>query len=769
MKRFAYIGGMSCLIMALMVIGCQRTEPEWVSGDLAVLRSQPDARYFHADTLNWRFSRQNGSFFYLDHLSGSPLPDKGDYVVYHDAESAFFGQLVSLETAGTETGMQLAPASLNDLFEFFAHRDTLLTIGNGYTLTGDSIVSYAGDTLRIVNARRNIREGNFLRGIVEFQDISLYELGLGELSVFITPEWEGEQVTRSSLIRWDQEVAISGGLVITQFDQNPFRDSLMVRKRVYAESVEGFLVQFVVEDWLIVNWSQPNASSLNMTFSLEAESDYSASYLPDQLWSSSHATRFGHHEVDFSGWNQLESGYLNLAYATYIRPVFSGQAAMEMNKTLTLSISTQSEWPDWTLSAMIQQDFAFRSLPGIFSDVAEYADLISPDAAAIWEESGQLENHPPQAEFTVSPPNGFTDTSFKLNAGASSDREDASGDLQVRWDFDGDGAWDTGFSTTKLVTRQFFLPGTYQVRMEVLDTQGATDDTTRQVTVYQTSSAPIASFTVSPESGRQSDVFTFDASSCYDAEDPLSLLEVRWDFQNNGVWDTEFSTSKAAIWIFGQPGEYVVKLEVRDTDGLTGSTTRKVNVTSGNIKPDAFYTVNPELGTTETRFNFDASGSSDPEDDTADLLVRWDFENDGVWDSDLRTVKTITHQFLTAGTYNTLLEVFDTDGFSNTFTRSILVSNPNTPPDADFTISPSTGSTTTKFVFDASVSTDQEDELADLQVRWDWDNDDVWDTEYDTTKTTSRQFSQPGTYIVKLEVKDSGGLTDIRAKLVVVE
>ena len=48
-----------------------------------------------------------------------------------------------------------------------------------------------------------------------------------------------------------------------------------------------------------------------------------------------------------------------------------------------------------------------------------------------------------------------------------------------------------------------------------------------------------------------------------------------------------------------------------------------------NFSPTASFTVNPNTGNTETVFVFDASGSADPEDPTDNLLIRWDFNNDG--------------------------------------------------------------------------------------------------------------------------------------------
>ncbi len=86
-------------------------------------------------------------------------------------------------------------------------------------------------------------------------------------------------------------------------------------------------------------------------------------------------------------------------------------------------------------------------------------------------------------------------------------------------------------------------------------------------------------------------------------------------------------------------------------------------------------------------------------------------------------------------------------------------SSVNTEPTASFTVNPTSGTTTTIFNFDASSSSDNEDATSALQVRWDWENDGTYDTNWSATKTATHKYSTIGTYTVKLEVKDSGGLT----------
>ena len=90
----------------------------------------------------------------------------------------------------------------------------------------------------------------------------------------------------------------------------------------------------------------------------------------------------------------------------------------------------------------------------------------------------------------------------------------------------------------------------------------------------------------------------------------------------------------------------------------------------------------------------------------------------------------------------------------------------NTPPVARFSFSPSSGSMDTLFTFDASGSSDGQDCTCDLEVRWDWEADGTWDTEYSHEKMVTHRFTKFQDNAVILEVKDSKGLTTSIKKVV---
>lgn len=111
---------------------------------------------------------------------------------------------------------------------------------------------------------------------------------------------------------------------------------------------------------------------------------------------------------------------------------------------------------------------------------------------------------------------------------------------------------------------------------------------------------PIASFTVDPEKGYTSTEFMFDASSSTDEEDIMSSIQVRWDLDGDGNWDTKFSYNKDTSHFYNIAGFYDVKLEVRDADGWTNFTEMTITVLQDTTPPLTAFTINQTIIATNT-------------------------------------------------------------------------------------------------------------------------------------------------------------------------
>ena len=81
----------------------------------------------------------------------------------------------------------------------------------------------------------------------------------------------------------------------------------------------------------------------------------------------------------------------------------------------------------------------------------------------------------------------------------------------------------------------------------------------------------------------------------------------------------------------------------------------------------------------------------------------------------------------------------------------------NQMPTASFVISPNTGTSETLFQFDANSSSDDTDDISELQVRWQWENGGPW-TNWTSVKTASHTFGSSGEKEITLDVIDTEGL-----------
>ncbi|MES2824773.1 MAG: PKD domain-containing protein [Pseudomonadota bacterium] len=81
-------------------------------------------------------------------------------------------------------------------------------------------------------------------------------------------------------------------------------------------------------------------------------------------------------------------------------------------------------------------------------------------------------NKPPVAAFTYTPLGGNTGSTYQFNAATSSDPENNS--LSYRWDLNGDGVWDSSFTSTAIASRKYIIAGTKNIRLQVKDSKGLT-------------------------------------------------------------------------------------------------------------------------------------------------------------------------------------------------------------------------------------------------------------------------------------------------------
>jgi len=278
---------------------------------------------------------------------------------------------------------------------------------------------------------------------------------------------------------------------------------------------------------------------------------------------------------------------------------------------------------------------------------------------------------------------------------------------------------------------------------------------------------PVAAFSVDPASGVTGTQFVFDPSATHDNEDSLAWLQVRFDWEGDGVYDTGWlnPTNPAPEHSYASVGDYTVIMKAKDTDGLTDTVSHVVHVgdPGSNTPPTARCAVTPTTGSMNTVFTFSAAASTDAQDPQSDLRARWN-RHAGGWDTPWLPIdQPQTLQFNYPGEYDVWVRIMDKGTLSDDAKCTVqVVDANNTPPTADFTITPASGTITTTFTVDPTTSHDNEDALLYLSVRFDWTDDGVYDTAWlNASQTWTITFSDVwGEITVRMEIKDSGGLTD---------
>ncbi len=240
---------------------------------------------------------------------------------------------------------------------------------------------------------------------------------------------------------------------------------------------------------------------------------------------------------------------------------------------------------------------------------------------------------------------------------------------------------------------------------------------------------------------------------------PRGSLQYRWDFQNDGVLDSYFSTVNSITHIYPEPGEYQVKLEVLDQYGRISAVVKNVHI-ARNDTPTAYFQVNRISAPRNSIFRFDTSLSTDNQYSKDNLVYRFDWDGDGQYETNFQNKTIWNHLFVEAGKYQVIMQVRDPEGLTARAQITITISDDNPPKALLSVMNLANG----RFKFDASHSSDDFTPLKRLKFRWDFNytglNDIVFDSNWSNSPEQIGNYRLGGEKTVRLQVMDEQGFID---------
>ncbi|WP_052712624.1 PKD domain-containing protein [Methanosarcina barkeri] len=214
---------------------------------------------------------------------------------------------------------------------------------------------------------------------------------------------------------------------------------------------------------------------------------------------------------------------------------------------------------------------------------------------------------------------------------------------------------------------------------------------------------------------------------------------VSWDFENDGVTDTNKSNP---VHEFTTAGTYTVNLTASNANG-TNSKLGTITVTENpeSVLPVANFSTNVSEGYAPLIVQFtDLSTNAES--------VSWDFENDGVTDTNKSNP---VHEFTTAGTYTVNLTASNANG-TNSKLGTITVTE---KPESVLPVANFTASLTVQFT---DISTNN-------PTQWEWNFGDGTSS---TEQNPVHVYGSEGTYTVTLVATNDAGSSYVRSMVITV-
>ena len=169
-----------------------------------------------------------------------------------------------------------------------------------------------------------------------------------------------------------------------------------------------------------------------------------------------------------------------------------------------------------------------------------------------------------------------------------------------------------------------------------------------------------------PYHGTENQALTVNGSK---STDDVKVTGYRWDWTNDGTYDTSWSTAPIATHIYTAPGNYTVRLQVKDGENSTNTDTATVTITAATVSPyqPPYAEANgPYHGLSYQDMRFNSTGSRGI--NAALVNYTWSFG-----DGTRGFGASPTHAYTDEGTFTVTLTVTDNHSMQASDTAQVTV------------------------------------------------------------------------------------------------
>jgi PKD repeat protein len=274
--------------------------------------------------------------------------------------------------------------------------------------------------------------------------------------------------------------------------------------------------------------------------------------------------------------------------------------------------------------------------------------------------------------------------------------------------------------------------------------ESATYQPTIEVSYVVLNEQPVAKAN-GPYEVTANETFSFNVSGTTDPDG--TIVGYRWDFENDGTYDTDWLEDGNVSHSYEQSGEYTARLEIVDDADATDSDTALVIVESQPNQPPQAKVNGLYNGYVGSALRFYSSGSTDS--DGSIVSYFWEFG-----DSTNSTSRNPSHVYSEEGTYTVTLTITDDDGATASNSTTAVIAVANNPPSQPELYGPQNGDQNTAYTFTVEA-TDPDDH--DVKFVFSWGDGESYTTELmssGSVTTIQHSWSTYGKYTIAVKALD---------------